>query len=420
MPRVQCSPLLFLLTGLGWLTFSAVLGLGLFLAMTLGQHVPPHYRSLHVHLALVGGVAQLMLGATLPSRLNPSRSTSSPVLYAALNVATIGLLAGFWLGQSAVIGAAGLLVILACLSLFRDSFGQTQNGPRSFLPWLYGVALLSLLGGLAVGEGMILRLFSHQFIGQARLAHIHLLLIGFVTVIIVRTMYHLFPAVLNGRLHSLLLAHLSVALLPLGMLVLTCGFLLSSLWTQLAGGMITLAAAAIYGFNLLRTWRDAGRATNAAADHFMQATAFLAVGIVTGMLVSINFLFDPPAVPFGDIHLVAYTHLLLLGFFLHTTFGALSHLLPTLLATQRVQSNKQRESYQALLTAIVERWRPVQVSTLSVGTMGLAVVAALLWQFPLRSIPAQSATWISLSLLLVSFALFAGKIGLMFTERPNK
>jgi hypothetical protein len=395
--------------------------MGLFLAMTLGQHLPPHYRTLHVHLSLVGGVAQLMLGVTLLSRLNDSPSHNSfPVLYAAINGATIGLLAGFWLGQSVVIGTAGLLVILACLSLLRDVIGPRQNGARSFLPWLYGVALLAVLGGLVVGEGMTLRLFSHQFIGQARLAHIHLPLLGFVTSTIVSTMYHLFPTVLKGRLHTLLLARITVALLPLGMLVLLAGFLLSSLWTQLAGGVITLAGTVIYGVNLLRTWRDAGRVKNAATDHLIQAAAFLVVGIMTGMLVSINFLFDPPGIPFGHIHLVAYTHLLLIGFFLHTTFGALSYLLPTLLATQRVQSIKQRESYQALLTGIVEQWRPVQVGALSVGTMGLAVVAALLWQFPLRSIPAQAAAWISLSLLLLSLTLFAAKVGLMLSQRPNE
>src|SRR5438093_8531574 len=168
------------------------------------------------------------------------------------------------------------------------------------------------------------------------------------------------------------------------------------------------------------TWQVAGRVNNVASDHFVQAVAFLVVGIVTGMLVSINFLFDPPGVPFGNIHLIAYTHLLLVGFFLHTTFGALSHLLPTALATERVQSNKQRESYQALLTGIVERWRPVQVGALSVGTMGLAVVAALLWQFPLRSIPAQAATWISLSLLLLTLTLLSVTVALMLTQRPNK
>ncbi len=420
MPRVKCPPLLFLLTGLGWLILSAVLGLGLFLAMTLGQHVPPHYRTLHVHLSLVGGVAQLMLGVMLSSRLNQPPSNSYPVLYAAINVATIGLLAGFWMGQSLVIGAAGLFAILACLSLLRDWIGQAQEGLRSYLPWLYGFALLALLGGLSVGEGMGLRLFPHQFIGQARLAHIHLPLIGFVSLIIVSTMHHLFPTVLKGRLHSASLAHTTVVLLPSGMLVLLTGFLLSSLWTQLAGGVFMLAGAATYGFNIFRTWLDAGRVNNVAADHFVQATVFLAVGIVTGMLVSVNFLFDPPGVPFGNIHLVAYTHLLLVGFFLHTAFGALSHLLPTLLATQRVQGNKTRESYLAALSDIVERWRPVQVGALSVGTMGLAVVASLLWQFPLRSIPAQAATWISLSLLLLSLALFAAKISLMLAQRPTE
>ena len=420
MPRVKCPPLLFLLTGLAWLTLSAVLGLGLFLAMTLGQHVPPHYRTLHVHLSLVGGVAQMMLGAMLLSRFNHNPSNSYQVLYAAINGATIGMLVGFWLGQSVVISVAGLFLILACLSLLRDFIGQAHNGPRSFLFWLYGFAFFALLGGLGVGEGMALRLFSHQFIGHARLAHIHLPLIGFVILIIVGIMHDLFPTVLMGRLHSASLARVTLVLLPLGMLVLLAGFLLTSLWTQLGGGVIMLAGAAIYGFTIFRTWQDAGRVNNAAADHFVQAAVFLAVGIVAGMLVSINFLFDPPGVPFGNIHLVAYTHLLLVGFLLHTAFGALSHLLPTLLATQRVQSNKKRESYQALLTTIVERWRPVQVGTLSVGTMGLAVVAALLWQFPLRSIPAQIATWISIGLLLFSLTLFAGKVGLLLAKQPTE
>src|SRR5438132_451228 len=260
MPRLQCPPLLFLLTGLGWLILSAVLGLGLFLAITLGEHVPPHYRTLHVHLSLVGGVAQLLLGVTLLSRLhdNPSQN-SFPVLYAAINGATIGLLAGFWLGQHVIIGTAGLLVILACLSLLRDVIGSRQNGAHSFLPWLYGLALFAVLGGLAVGEGMTLGLFSHQFIGQARLVHIHLPLLGFVTLIIVGSMYHLLPAALKGRLYSMSLARITVALLPLGMMVLLAGFLSSSLWTQLAGGVTMLAGAATYGVNLFRMWGETGR-----------------------------------------------------------------------------------------------------------------------------------------------------------------
>src|SRR5207248_2424006 len=139
----------------------------------------------------------------------------------------------------------------------------------------------------------------HQFIGQARLAHIHLPLFGFVTLIIVGNMYHLLPATLMGRLYSMSLARITVALVPLGMLALLAGFLSSSLWTQLVGGVIMLAGAATYGVNLFRTWGETGRVKNVATDHLIQAAAFLVVGIVTGMLVSINFLFDPPGVPFA-------------------------------------------------------------------------------------------------------------------------
>jgi len=70
------------------------------------------------------------------------------------------------------------------------------------------------------------------------------------------------------------------------------------------------------------------------------------------------------------------------------------------------------------LSSIVERWRSVQVGALSLGTMGLALVASLVWKYNLTSLRVQLATWISLGLLVLSFTLFAGKIGLLLARRP--
>ena len=100
MKLAKCHPLLFLITGLVWLMLASVIGVALFLAMMLGHPLPAGLRHLHVHGALVGGVVQVIVGIMLAGR---ERSNSHPVLFAAINVGTIGMLlslavaGGFWL-----------------------------------------------------------------------------------------------------------------------------------------------------------------------------------------------------------------------------------------------------------------------------------------------------------------------------------
>ena len=418
-------PPLFLLTGLLWLLVSSLLGLVVFLSMVLGIRLPPVLRLLHVHGALIGGVAQMTLGAmlaTFPPVLTSGRerSESRPVLYAFINVGTVAVLIGFAMRDYTWVGVSGLLVIIAFVSLFAQAVRQARSSPVSPLLdlWFYGVALIALLGGLGMGEALALELVSPAGIGQTRLGHIHLNLLGFITLTIVGTMHHLFPTVVNAVLHSARLAQLTFFLLPLGIMLLIAGFLLSALWVQIGAGVVLLAGVALYGYNIVRTWVDAGRPKSAAIDHLLIGTLFLVMAIPIGILISINYLGHPPCVPFGTLHLVAYTHLALVGFILQTMFGALSHLLPVNLALSRVPSNKKRAAYLDQLTRITERWRALQVGTLSLGTAGLALVAALVWQFNLGSTTVLIASWTTAALLFLGLTLLGAKVLVLLAARP--
>lgn len=426
MSQIEIRPLHFFLTGLAWLILSSLLGLGLFFSMVLGTPLPPFFRLLHVHGALVGGVAQIILGAMvsfIPTMMmtGRDRSESHPLLYAAINLGTIGMLIGFGTGSYVTIALAGVLVVLAFLSLFGQGIkhvGSSVMSPPLNL-WFYGVAVLVLLVGLGVGEGMAFRLFEPTYVGKARLAHIHFNLVGFVTLTIIGTMHSLFPTIVNGRLHSPLLARLAFFLIPPGVLILLGGFMFANLWVQIAAGGVLLMGMLLYAYNITRTWIDAGSPRNIAADHLMAATIFLVLAIISGMLVSMNYLWDPPKVPFGTLHLVAYAHLALVGFTLQTIFGALSHLLPINLAVSRVPSNKKRGPYLSELNDIVGRWAGLQVGALTMGTLGLLVVASLVWQFPLSSLSVKVATWVSIVLLFASVLIFALKVGLLLGRRPG-
>jgi hypothetical protein len=418
-------PPLFLLTGLLWLLASSLLGLIVFLSMVLGIRLPPVLRLLHVHGALIGGVAQMILGAMLafiPPLLmtGRGRSESHPLLYAFINVGTIAVLTGFAMRDYTWVGVSGVLVIVAFVSLFAQAVRQARSSlvSPSLNLWFYGIAVMALLGGLTMGEALALQLVSPAAIGHTRLAHIHLNLLGFLTLTIVGTMHNLFPTVVSAPLHSGRLARMTFFLLPLGIALLVTGFLLSMLWVQVAAGIVLLAGVAVYGYNIVRTWIDAGRPKNAAVDHLLIGTLFLAMTVPIGILVSVNYLWHPPRVPFGTLHLVAYTHLALIGFILQTTFGALSHVLPISLAVSRVPSNKKRGAYLKQLTGITERWRGLQVASLSLGTVALTFVAALVWIFNLSSTTVLAAAWATAALFLLGLTIFGAKVVVLLAHRP--
>ncbi|MBA5865175.1 MAG: hypothetical protein GDA67_00595 [Nitrospira sp. CR1.3] len=417
MQTPACRPLAFLLTGFTWLLLASLLGLAILVGMVRGTPLPSWLRLVHVHGALVGGVAQMIMGAMLafiPPLLmtGQNRPDSRPILFVAVNGGALGMLLGFGFRNFPLVAAGGFVVLTAFLSVASDAWRQARhslNAPPLNL-WFYGLALLALSGGLALGLGMATQFVEPSWYGRARLVHLHLNLLGFVTLAIVGTMHNLLPTILQKSLYSPRLARIVLFMLPAGIVILIIGFSASSLKTELIAGGLLMVGVGLYAFNLFSTWRNSDHAGNAASDHLLIATFFLVLAVLMGVLVAANYLWDPPVLPFGTLHLVAYTHMALVGFVLQTIFGALSHLVPITLAVSRVPSHKKRGPYLEKLTAIVDRWRTVQVGGLSLGTMGLALIATLTWTMPLGSNAVHAATWGTFVLFIIALALFAAKL----------
>lgn len=387
--------------------------------------MPPTLRLVHVHGALIGGVAQLILGALL-SFIPPlfmtgrNRSDSHPFLFGLINVGTMAVLFGFAMQRDTVVGIAGVFIVIAFLSVFAEGLRRIKHSLISppLNVWFYGVAFIALLVGLGVGEAMAWQVIPMGRLGQVRLAHIHLNLLGFVTVTIIGTMHNLFPTAVNTPLHSSRLARVTFLIVPAAVLLLVVGFLLGNVTVQIGAGSGLFIGVGLYAYNMLRTWFDAGRPRGAVSDHFLLATFFLVLAVVTGMLVSANALSAPPAVPFGTLHLIAYTHLALLGFAVQTIIAALSHHLPITVALARAPSNKKRGPYLKSLLAIVEAWHALQAGALNLGTVGLALVATLVWQFSLGSMVVQITAWVAAALLCVGLGVFTVKVCLLLASRP--
>jgi hypothetical protein len=425
MGRVTCQPLTFLITGFGWLLLSSLVGLAILIGLVHGTPLPSWLRLVHVHAALIGGILQLMIGGLFASLSHSSQgdrtpSDSHPMLFATLNAATVGLLVGFGLGDMRIVGMAGLVVTGAVVSIAAVVWQYSRQGltqPAS-PSWLYRFSLIALLGGLAIGAAMALRLMP-EYYAHARLLHLHMILLGFITMAMISATHRLLPLILNAELYSLRLARLAMGLLPAGFAILIGGFITSSLRLELVVGGLLVISIGLYAYNLLRTWIGSGQAGNAASDHLLIATFFLVLMMIMGVLVGANFLPQLPVLPFGSLHLAAYTHMALIGFILQTVFGALSYGIPEILATSRIPSRKKQGPYRDQLAAIMDRWRAVQLTGLSLGTMGLGVLAAMTWNFPLNSLSIQIATWVTVGLLLGSLTIFTAKLAWAFGIRPS-
>ncbi len=426
MSHFSFRPLSFLITGFGWLLLSSLVGLAALIGLVHGTALPSWLRSVHVHAILVGGILQLMIGGLLASLSSDSQnghagSNSYPWLFATLNAATVLLLIGFGLGNMMIVGGAGIAVIGAVASIAPTAWKYARHNPaeptNAF--WLYRVSLISLLVGLIVSVAMAFQ-FVPQFYAHARLLHLHLILLGCVTLAMIGATHRFLPIVLNTELYSLKLARLVMVALPAGFAVLIGGFITSSLRLELAIGGLLILSIGLYAYNLLRTWLRSSHPGNAASDHLLLATFFLVLMMIMGVLVGANYLPQPPMLSFGSLHLVAYTHMALIGFMLQTVFGALSYGIPEILAADRTTSRKKQELYREQLAAIMNRWRAVELTGMSLGTMSFGALATMTWNFPINSLYIQIATWATVGLFLSSLTVVAAKLAWILGMSPSE
>ena len=341
-------------------------------------------------------------------------------LFMGLNLAALGLASGSWLRDSNLIIVGGLFPAASCFVPVTRHMVQALRTCPGWTPLaalFFGISLTGLFVNVVLGEFLAGAWFPIWH-GMLRLGHLHAGLILFLTMGTVGTIQLALPSLLTARLPHRL-GKIVLLLLPAGAAGLLTGFILSSVHIELAAGICLLVTLAICGWNLVRIWSQAGQPGSAAYRSPLTALFFLFIMTLTGMAVGINVLWTPPLMPYGTLHLVAYTHTAFIGFLLQAIVGGLSYAVPRLLAAQRVTSQKKRPAYREQLEHIMNRWRAIQVSCLSFGTLGLVLVASLTWNFPLSSSWVHIAVWASLGLLLSSLTLFTMKIAQVVGTHPT-
>ena len=109
---------------------------------------------------------------------------------------------------------AGFVVMAAFLSVIytlwiRASRSWTFSLTQS---WYYALSLFCLVGGSVCGEIMAFGFIPKSY-GYARLAHIHLVVLGFVVLAIIGMVHHFLPMVWNRPCLSPTLAQIGTVLI---------------------------------------------------------------------------------------------------------------------------------------------------------------------------------------------------------------
>ncbi|MFC8419813.1 multicopper oxidase domain-containing protein [Streptomyces sp. NPDC057236] len=339
------------------------------------QQSLPVARWLAIHLFLVGAAttaivvwsehfAVAMLHAPLPDR------RWSTTRLAGVNVGAVGVLTGMWTDRPVLTGVGcGLLItaVGAHLAVLVRMGRGTLGGRLAPIADYYRAAAAALIIGAVLGWLLATGKAGPQHYSGLKLAHVHVTLLGWIGLPVLGTLFMLWPTVLGVRMaeRTTRLARWVLVLTGGGLLTAVAG--LSAGWRAAAvpGVVLYAVGVALTAQLFARTPRRRPAVSTAAAWMLAAALGWLLVGVVVDLVLLAARPLAAAGAAFGSLIPV-----LLVGFVAQVLIGALTYLLPIVLA------NGPKE--RAALRAVLERgWAPRLVAL----NLGVALLALPLPDF---------------------------------------
>lgn len=336
----------FLAVGVGWIAVAAVAGTA---AAFTGE---PDVRWLALHLAFVGGVSQLVIGAAqffacaFLATEPPSRATVRIELVL-WNLAVIAIAIGVPRGVTALTGLGGIL-ILAGLAVFALALRQLRARSLQRAPWAtrwYLTAALFFACGAVLGPVMTSDVvwFNGSLLG----AHLVLNLGGWFGAAIIGTLHTFYPSLTGTRLRWPRLQAPTYLVWSAGVGTLAASAAFNSDGGATLGWALLLAGTTMLASNLVASAR-AGSVRPPAALIVSAGQLMLVAAVILGLRSSIEA--GPLAALLGpDREDVAA--LLVGGWIGLTVAGSLLHLLTVMGRVRLLPERREQTSFARLSVA---------------------------------------------------------------------
>jgi nitrite reductase (NO-forming) len=316
--------------------FLAALAMGLAAATvaTLNAVEPWSWgRWLALHLVFVGGISQLVLGASqfFAGAFLATDPPSRPLVRAQLalwNLGTITLAVAVPLASTAGTYLAAA-ILLAALVLYTAGFAQMRKRSLGSVPWAsrwYLAAAVFLSFGLTAGA--ILATGTSWPHGNLLAAHMSLNLGGWFGTAIVGTLHTFFPSLTQSQLRFPRLQEPTFRAWTLGIGALAVGYGLAADVLAVAGWLLLLLAAAMLAANIAGSLLAAPGELSLAARIVGVAQVFLFLGLLVAAAEAID---SGPAGALAGSSRAGVGTLLVVGWIGMTVAGSLLHLLALLI-----------------------------------------------------------------------------------------
>jgi len=316
----------FFLLGLAYLT------VGTLVAIVHGVADWPAGRWLALHLVFLGGVSQLVLGASqfFVGAFLATEPPARALVRAQLglwNAGTLAVVAAVALGVPA--GAQiGALTLVAALVLYASGLRAMQRRSlqraRWAVRWYYACAALLVPGLVA---GVLLARGTAWPTGDLLATHLTLNLAGWLGTAIVGTLHTLFPSLTATSLSFPKLESWTFASWTAGVLALAAGSAFAIPALAIVGWTLLLTGATCLGANVLGSLRATSPPLTLPARLLATGQAALLAGLAVALTESVV---GTQALVVGSAR-AAVAALVLAGWLGLTVLGSVLHLLAVLL-----------------------------------------------------------------------------------------
>ena len=289
-------------------------------------------RWLALHLVFVGGISQLVLGASqfFAGAFLATDPPSRILVRAQLGLWNLGTIALVLAVPLRITAGTYLAVacLLGALALYAFGFAQMRRRSLGSAPWAsrwYLAAALFLAVGTVVGA--MLATGASWAHGNLLAAHMALNLGGWFGTAIVGTLHTFFPSLTQSRLGLPRLQGPTFSAWAVGVAALTVGYGFSAAALAVAGWLLLLVAAAMLATNLDGSLLAASRRLSLAARIVAVAQLFLVGGL---LVAGAEALAVGPSEALAGASRASVGTMLVAGWIGLTVVGSLLHLLALL------------------------------------------------------------------------------------------
>jgi len=290
-------------------------------------------RWLALHLAFVGGVSQLVLGASqffsgaFLATDPPPRALVRAQL-ATWNLGSI-LLAVAVPGSTEWLIELAVALLLGGLALYVTGLARMRRRSLNRIPWATRwYAAAAILFGLGIFAGATIARGGAWAYGDLLAAHMALNLGGWFGTAIVGTLHTFYPSLTGTELAYPRLQPWTIAAWVAGVAATAAGYAWSLDWLAVAGWLSMTIAALLLAANVLACSRRAPAPVTLAARLVGTAQAFLVAGLLVSALAAIE---GGPSQAIAGGTRAAVGTLLVAGWIGLTVLGSLLQLLSVML-----------------------------------------------------------------------------------------